>query len=108
VISLIVLVPKLGKACVCRNDSEVQIKGRGQAAFINYCKEVCQREVFKRALIRAKAPGPSDHFTYLSSIFDFGLLQFHISYYRYFVTNSRISALSVTEIFLNLSKKDGM
>jgi len=34
VISLIVIVPKLGEACVCRGDSEVQIKGRGQTGVV--------------------------------------------------------------------------
>jgi len=34
VISLIVIVPKLDEACVCRGDSEVQIKGCVQAGAV--------------------------------------------------------------------------
>jgi hypothetical protein len=53
-----------------------------------------------------KVAAPSDQFTYLSSIFDFGMLQFHISYYRYFVMDNRKRVLFLTEVSLNLSKKD--
>lgn len=57
-ISLIVIVPKLGEACVCIGDSEVQINGCGQAggstAFSITVTKFVKGKVLNGTLIPAK------------------------------------------------------
>lgn len=107
-ISLIVIVLKsLDEACVCRGDSGVEIKGCVQAGvvhyFFSYYNKVCQTEVFKRTLIPAKQLDLLITLHIFLRSLTLFLLQFHISYYWYFVIGSRISALSLTEVSLTHS-----